>query len=136
MDREEMIQMYSDFHKDVYGFRPRFDYGSFSDEHLQADFYHFDKKILAFNLRDAVLEEEAIIDFKKSIQDTIECGASNEDEAIRWLVGAEITVNDVYSIQDIEQFVWKQGFLFTDYGRQLVKKIETFITQCMTVQGV
>jgi len=125
MDREEMIQMYSDFHKDVYGFRPRFDYGSFSTEHLELDYKHFDKKIQESNFRESAREEQAIEDFKISIKEVIGYGAKDEDEALQWLVGSELDSDSVYSIQDIEGYVWNQGFLFTDYGRHLVKRIES-----------
>ena len=41
MTRNDMIQIYSDFHKNAYGVRPRFNYHEFSLERLQADFKNF-----------------------------------------------------------------------------------------------
>ena len=45
-------------------------------------------------------------------------GAGNREQAIKWLVEA-----DEDALWDIEHFVWKHGFLFTDRGRALVKEI-------------
>ena len=133
MDRESMIEAYSDFHKDAYGFRPRFDYTLLSTEKLAADFETFGRDLESRNLREAEAEAQAIFDWEKSIHDAIALGAADEDEATRWLVGTEFDFNGVYHKQDIEQFVWNQGFLFTDYGRQLVKKIECLVTQSMKI---
>ena len=32
-----------------------------------------------------------------------------------------------YHSQDVEHWVWKQGILFTDYGRELVKELEKIV---------
>jgi hypothetical protein len=36
-----------------------------------------------------------------------------------WISGTET----FYHSQDVEHFVWEQGILFTDYGKQLVKDL-------------
>ena len=133
MDRESMIEVYSDFHKDAYGFRPRFDYTLLSTEELAADFETFGRDLESRNIREAEAEAQAILAFEKLIRTTIDNGAEDEEQAIKWIIGAEFDLDGVYHKQDIEQFVWNQGFLFTDYGRQLVRKIECFITQSMKV---
>jgi hypothetical protein len=124
MNREDMIEMYSDFHKDAYGFRPHFiDVNSLSDAELQADFDRFDIEIENNILRDTIAGERAIVDFKELILEAINNGAENEDQAIRWLVDAHFDLNGNHNIIDIEYFVWCHGILYTDYGRTLVKKI-------------
>ena len=43
-ERDSLIQIYSDFHKDAYGFRPRgVNYHEFTLEELQADFARFER---------------------------------------------------------------------------------------------
>jgi hypothetical protein len=32
-----------------------------------------------------------------------------------------------YHIQDVEHFVWEQGILFTDYGKQLIKELAAIV---------
>jgi len=124
MNRKDMIEMYSDFHKDAYGFRPHFiDVNSLSDAELQVDFDRFDKEIENNILRDAIAGERAIVDFKALIAEAIANGAEDEDQAIRWLVDAHFDSNDYNNIIDIEYFVWSHGILYTDYGRALVKRI-------------
>ena len=49
----------------------------------------------------------------------IELGAGNYTNALLWIVSSET----FYHEQDVEHFVWEQGILFTDYGKQLVKDL-------------
>ena len=111
--------LWSDLHKDVYGFRPS---------------AIFMKNLLAFddetkqNLWDALCEQleentkaeqsaevVAVEKFKARIQDVIELGAGNRTNALLWMTSTET----FYSAQCVEHFVWEQGILFTDYGKQL-----------------
>ena len=119
--------LWSDLHKDVYGFRPS---------------AIFMKNLLAFdeeakqNLWDALCEQleentkaeqaaevVAIEKFEARIQDIIELGAGNRTNALLWMTGTET----FYHIQDVEHFVWEQGILFTDYGKQLVKDLAEIV---------
>jgi len=119
--------LWSDLHKDVYGFRPS---------------AIFMKNLLAFdeeakqNLWDALCEQleentkaeqaaevVAIEKFEARIQDIIELGAGNHTNALLWMTGTET----FYHIQDVEHFVWEQGILFTDYGKQLVKDLAEIV---------
>jgi len=53
----------------------------------------------------------------------IEAGAGNRINALRWMTSTET----FYHSQDVERWVWKQGILFTDYGRELVKELESIV---------
>lgn len=70
-------------------------------------------------------EAEAISigEFKTLIQDTIDMGAGDEETALRWLTQDE----KFYHGQDVEGWVWDKGILFTDYGKELVKKLQSII---------
>ena len=74
--------------------------------------------------REEAHKKECLNEFKALVQKTIANGAGNEDTAIRWLSQGE----KFYHIQDIESWVWDYGILFTDYGRELVKKLEGIVT--------
>jgi hypothetical protein len=50
-------------------------------------------------------------------------GANDETTALRWLASSE----EFNHYQDVEHFVWGYGILFTDYGRQLVKRIAEIV---------
>jgi hypothetical protein len=51
-------------------------------------------------------------------------GASDEETAIRWLTADE----EFYHSQDVEHWIYNQGILFTDYGRELVKKLDNTVS--------
>ena len=51
-------------------------------------------------------------------------GAGDEETAIRWLTQDE----EFYHSQDVEHWVYNQGILFTDYGRELVKQLDNTVS--------
>ena len=118
---------FSDLHKDVYGFRPR---GALMDNW---NAMNADQKQTLWNCLCEELEENtkaekaaevvAIEKFEARIQDVIELGAGNRTNALLWMTGSET----FYHIQDVEHFVWEQGILFTDYGKQLVKDLAEIV---------
>lgn len=119
--------LFSDLHKDAYGMRPRghhFYDEDTTDEERQAI---WDRTLVA--LDDAIKEEEALkeyslTEFKALVQKTIELGAGDEETALRWLVQDE----EFYGSQDVEHWVWNKGILFTDFGRDLCKRLMTIVT--------
>jgi len=119
--------LFSDLHKDVYGFRPR--YHEFYDESTTDDERQriWDRTCIALELeieREAQAKIEAEAEFKAMVQKTIELGAGDEETALRWLVQDE----EFYSGQCVEHWVWDKGILFTDYGRQLVERLLSMVT--------
>jgi hypothetical protein len=115
-------ELFSDFHKDAYGFRPR------GHRFYDADTTPAEKQEIwdatgrAFDraqAEEARMEEEALAEFKAQITKVIEAGAGNRINALRWMTSNET----FYHSQDVEGWVWKQGILFTDYGRELVKEL-------------
>jgi hypothetical protein len=118
--------LFSDLHKDAYGMRPRghiFYDESTSDERRQK---FWDDAIEDLEIREQEEARErarAIIRFQDWIGATIDAGAADGDTALRWMVQDQT----FYSIQDVEQWVWEQGILFTDYGRRVVKKLDKLV---------
>jgi len=116
-------ELFSDFHKDAYGFRPR------NHRFYDADTTPAEKQEIwdatgrAFDRRqaeEARREEEALADFKDQITKVIEAGAGDRQTALRWMTQGET----FYHHQCVEMWVYDQGILFTDYGRELVKELE------------
>jgi len=119
-------ELFSDFHKDAYGFRPR------NHRFYDADTTPAEKQEIwdatgrAFDRRqaeEARREEEALADFKDQITKVIEAGAGDRQTALRWMTQGET----FYHHQCVEMWVYDQGILFTDYGRELVKELEKIV---------
>jgi hypothetical protein len=117
-------ELFSDFHKDAYGFRPRGH--RFYDATPAEKQEIWDATCRAMKRRQAEEEEmeaQAVIDFEKEVQSYIELGAGDRQTALRWM-----TQNvKFYHLQSIEHWVWEQGILFTDEGRKLVEELKTII---------
>ena len=120
-------ELFSDLHKDVYGFRPR---GTSMDNwdmmgptRKQAYWDQLCEKLEENTKAEQAAEVVAIEKFEARIQDIIELGAGNRTNALLWMSGTET----FYHSQDVEHFVWEQGILFTDYGKQLVKDLAAIV---------
>lgn len=122
-ERNESLQIYSDFHKDAYGFRPRYNYHSFSDEQLCADFDTFSNQFNENQKEEAVQLETDIEAWVELVDKTIHMGANTRANALRWIV-------ESHNEWDAEHIVWSHGLLFSDKGRALVKEIEE---SCMDI---
>ena len=112
--------LFSDFHKDAYGFRPR--------DHRFYDATPAEKQVIwddvgrAFddaNAQEELAKRESQINFEKEVQYILSLGASNRETALRWMTD-DMTF---YTRQDVEGWVYNRGILFTDYGRELVKEL-------------
>ena len=119
-------ELFSDFHKDAYGFRPTGDhwfYGATPDEKQEI----WDAVGRAFDRRqaeEAEIESQSLIEFEKEVQSYIELGAGDRQTALRWM-----TQNlEFYHTQDIELWVWEKGILFTAEGRKLLEELKGIIT--------
>lgn len=119
--------LWSDLYKDVHGFRPTEDFiknilawGDQAKQNLWDSLcWTLEKNTEAEKAAEVV----AIEKFEARIQDVIELGAGNRTNALLWMTGTET----FYHIQDVEHFVWEQGILFTDYGKQLVKDLAEIV---------
>ena len=105
------------------GYARSMDFTSMTDAELETEIKHA-SEVCEDNFK-AEKEAEAISieKFKTLIQDTIDLGAGDEETALRWLTENE----EFYSGQDVESWVWDKGILFCDYGKNLVKKLETIV---------
>jgi len=117
----------SDLHKDVYGYRPRGawwdDWNNCSPAEKQKTWDEYCDALEVNMKAEAVREKEAVAEFKERIHQAQKWGARDYWDALRWITGCET----FYHSQDVEHFVWEQGILFTDYGKQLVKDLTKIV---------
>ena len=112
--------IFSDLHKDAYGFRPRgHEYYEALPARKQEIWVKVCEDLEVAQDEEARREQEAVAEFKAQITKVIEAGAGNRITALRWMTSTET----FYHSQDVESWVYKQGFLFTDYGRELVHEL-------------
>lgn len=112
--------IFSDLYKDVHGFRPR-EHRFFveCDEEKQKIWDELCHQLEVNMKHEKIAEEKAVAEFKERIDQAQVWGARDYWDALRWITGCET----FYHIQDVEHFVWEQGILFTDFGKQLIKDI-------------
>ena len=119
--------LFSDLHKDVYGYRPR---GAAMEDWISRtprqknELYN----ALCDELEEVTRDDERraarnVFEFTGEIMDVIELGAKDRETALRWMTQDE----KFYSEQCISHWVWARGILFTDYGKQLVKDLTDII---------
>ena len=116
-------KLVSDLHKDAYGFRPsvhymvEWDKASLSGKQAIWDGLLVDLEREIEQEKLATTRSVEI--FEGMITNSIMLGATDRDTAIRWLTQAE----DFKHAQAVEAWVWEHGILFTDLGREVVKKV-------------
>lgn len=115
-----------DMFKDAYGYRPRFDTSAWTLADYEREIEDL-SRVIAANM-DAEREAEAVAlqRFEARVAEVIESGAGDRETALRWLWQADNEV--AYDRQDLEQWVYGLGLLFTDAGRQLVVDLERVVS--------
>lgn len=94
---EELQSTYSDYHKDLYGFRPR----SMSDEQwnseewLRAEIKYLDEVAPSIYAEEAKQEQAAIDAVEATIADIINVGAGDRATAVEWLAHANEVDGDM-----------------------------------------
>lgn len=116
-ERNDLLNIMSDMHKDAYGFRPRnINYAAFTDAELDAEADRLQEVIEESIKLEAVREEADLEAFGALIKKTIALGAGDRATALRWIVEGADDWN-------AEAIVWSMGILYTETGRALVKEI-------------
>lgn len=118
---------FSDLHKDVHGFRPSEIFMKnvkrFTDAERDNLWDALCEQLEENTKAEKAAEAVAVEEFEARVQDVIALGAGNRANALLWMVSSET----FYHIQDVEHFVWEQGILFTDYGKQLIKELAEIV---------
>lgn len=120
-------EIFSDLHKDAYGFRPRGHrfYDETTTDAERQQIWDYLVQVVEDNIAaEKEHEARALRDFESQINLRIALGAGDRATALRWMTQDE----KFYHGQDVEHWVWNQGILFTDEGRQLVKDLMDIVT--------
>ena len=122
-------QTLSDLHKDARGFRPRSElfwatWATQDADGKQAIWDGLIRELDQAQAEEAQREKEALAEFKSQITAVIAAGAGNRITALRWITSTET----FYHRQCVEGWVYSQGILFTDYGRELVEELMEIVT--------
>ena len=120
--REEMLQIYSDYHKEAYGFRPRgYDYSAFTLEQLEADFALFAEICKENQIAEDAAAREAVANFEANVQKLISMGAGDEATALRWIAEAGVSEDG----WDMDYHLWKLGISkYDEISRPICVKLE------------
>lgn len=116
------LQIISDLHKDARGYRPRgYNFSTWSNDDIQEFWDMLLAELVENNLQKAVSEGEAEATFASLIVKTIELGADDYNTALRWI--SQSYESKYHHSQDVEGFIWEQGFLFTEYGSKIKNEL-------------
>lgn len=121
---EDLYGYISDASKDALGYRFRMDISGLSFAELEAQCDYWSKQVEITIDQEKQESEFCVKEFKALVARTIEMGAKDEETALRWISDTET----FYHGQDVEHFVWKQGILFTDYGKEVLAKLYDIVT--------
>jgi hypothetical protein len=114
-------ELFSDFHKDAYGFRPRdHEFYSATPDRKQEIWDATGRQLDRTIQEEAEMADKAVATLEAEIAAVISAGAPDRSTALRWMT--EDT--KFCSLQDVEHWVWNQGVLFTDYGKKLVDELK------------
>lgn len=92
---EQAQCMYSDFHKDAYGFRPRgVDTSTWTLEDFDREFAVFARVCEENRIAQEAAEMAASVRFEQRVEDLLQSGAKDRATALRWIHEAEGTQGD------------------------------------------
>ena len=115
--------LFSDLHKDVYGYRPRGaameDWNSRTPRQKNELFNALCDELEEVTRDEKRQADRNLFEFTGLIMDMIELGAKDRETALRWMTQD----HKFHSEQDVSHWVWAHGILFTEYGKQLVKDL-------------
>jgi len=121
--RQDMIQIYSDFHKDAYGFRPRgINYDEMTLEDLQADFDRFSAICESNDREEEARSDYAIAEFERRVQSVIDIGAGDRETALRWILDSYDGGDMMYGMEGFVSYVMCLGV--NDYAKALAVELE------------
>ena len=116
-------ELFSDLHKDVYGYRPRGaameDWNSRTPRQKNELFNALCDELEEVTRDEKRQADRNLFEFTGLIMDMIELGAKDRETALRWMTQD----HEFHSEQDVSHWVWAHGILFTEYGKQLVKDL-------------
>lgn len=120
----------SDLHKDAYGHRPSAEFmdmwnNGLSDEGRQAEWDYLVGVMKASIEQEKEEEQIALEEFEKELAQILKINPRlTEAEALAYMTPIEFEDNTNLNSQDVEHWVWQNGILFTERGRQIVEMVK------------
>ena len=111
---EQAIEIYSDMHKDAYGFRPRFDYSNYTLEHFDAEFKTMSNVIEQANTERKDAEAKAVKRFENQLTSMMQEGAQTREQALKWIHDAEQTGGDD------DYLAWRLGLPYNYFRKTTI----------------
>ena len=113
-------EIFSDLHKDAFGYRPSSDHPfySSSDDDKQSCWDYTVEQLEIRELEEKEAEAEAVKQFKIDMF-SINLMDTNEQALARM-----VDVNTLEHDQAIEHWVWSFGILFTPFGKEIVETLK------------
>ena len=108
---EDAYQTYSDYYKDAYGRRPRFDMSTWTLEEFNEAGESLRVTIDQNNRYEQERQKVAVHEFKTLIDTCKGYGAKDDVEAIRWLLQAD----NVETVYDLDRWMWEHYISYTPY---------------------
>jgi hypothetical protein len=125
-ERESLIQIYSDFHKDAYGFRPRgINYDAMTLAELKQDFASFAEICESNEKQEKEANERVITNFEARVQSVIDMGAGDRETALRWMMDSFDAHEFDYGVEGF--LVYTLGMGNNDYARELAVEVQPII---------
>ena len=91
---EQAHEIYSDMHKDAYGFRPRNDVSDWTLEDFEKEFQTMGKQIEEDMAQEKINQDRAAHELEMTLQNLFAAGAKTRTMAIGWLHEAHETNGD------------------------------------------
>jgi hypothetical protein len=106
--KEQLECIVWDAYKDVYNFRPRhMNLQAMTEQQLEDELEKLQTMMKLMEAQAAEQQQQAISEFEKRVQNTIDTGAKNRETAIRWIRVAEDA-----DCQDMDFLCYRLGLPF------------------------
>jgi len=122
-------ELFSDFHKDAYGFRPRgheFYDAETTPERKQEIWDAVGEAFVRAQQEQEMAETVAQAEFEAQVSMTMALGAGTRETAIRWILSAE--TNHIHDLMyGASYFEWKFGLKFGSYTEEftpIIRELE------------
>lgn len=120
-------ELISDLHKDALGYRPSSTFWdsweTYSPAEKQEEWDYLCNEVDKSIAREKAEADQAVAEFDRWVKIEMQY-ADDEETALRWMTQEERDNGRMEHSQDAEHWVWNQGFLFTDRGREVVQMLK------------
>lgn len=114
-DRDDLISLISDAHKDAYGFRPRHNWSEWGREELETFAVQCCQEAQEACERERELERRATDEYEATLARIQREHDLDRHAAMRWLFDASDVRTD--DEMDVDRFFWEMGVSFVEARR-------------------